>query len=57
MCNHMYSTRTIYGLPVKVPCGSCVTCRRSNDLYVTSYSIDVASWIKKVLVLLCHINL
>lgn len=30
MCNHMYHTRNIYGLPVKVPCGSCVTCRRTQ---------------------------
>lgn len=30
MCNHMYSTRDIYGKPVKVPCGSCITCRRTQ---------------------------
>lgn len=35
MCNHMYHTRTIYGLPVKVPCGSCVTCRRSNMTFMS----------------------
>lgn len=35
MCNHMFQTRTIYGLPVKVPCGSCVTCRRSNMTFMS----------------------
>lgn len=30
MCNHMYSTHDIYGKPVKVPCGSCLTCRRTQ---------------------------
>lgn len=35
MCNHMFTTRTIYGLPVKVPCGSCVTCRRSNMTFMS----------------------
>lgn len=30
MCNHMYTTRDIYGKIVKVPCGSCVTCRRTQ---------------------------
>lgn len=30
MCNHMYRTRNIYGEPVKVPCGSCLTCRRTQ---------------------------
>ena len=33
MCNHMYSTRDIYGHPVKVPCGSCVTCRRTQSTF------------------------
>lgn len=33
MCNHMYSTRDIYGKPVKVPCGSCVTCRRTQATF------------------------
>lgn len=30
MCNHMYRTRDIYGNPIKVPCGSCITCRRTQ---------------------------
>lgn len=30
MCNHMYHTRDIYGNPVEVPCGSCVTCLRTR---------------------------
>ena len=33
MCNHMYGTRDIYGHPVKVPCGSCVTCRRTQSTF------------------------
>ena len=33
MCNHMYHTRDIYGKPVKVPCGSCVTCRRTQSTF------------------------
>ena len=33
MCNHMYHTRDIYGHPVKVPCGSCVTCRRTQSTF------------------------
>ena len=33
MCNHMYHTRDIFGRPVKVPCGSCVTCRRTQSTF------------------------
>lgn len=33
MCNHMMRTRTCYGEPVEVPCGSCVTCLRTKRTF------------------------
>lgn len=33
MCMHQFKTRTIYGEPVSVPCGSCVTCRRTQRTF------------------------
>lgn len=29
MCRHSFQTHNILGEPVKVPCGSCITCQRS----------------------------
>lgn len=33
MCMHMYKTKTIFGEPVEVPCGSCVTCLRTKRTF------------------------
>lgn len=33
MCVHMYKTKTCYGEPVEVPCGSCVTCLRTKRTF------------------------
>lgn len=33
MCEHMYSTRTIFGEPIKVPCGSCITCSSTKQRF------------------------
>lgn len=35
MCNHMYNTRTIYGEPVQVPCGTCLTCRQTSQRFLS----------------------
>lgn len=32
-CQHPFRTRTIHGLPVKVPCGSCLWCRRMKRTF------------------------
>lgn len=29
MCQHYFQTHSLAGKPVKVPCGSCITCQRS----------------------------
>ena len=31
----MFSTRTIYGEPIRVPCGTCITCRSSNQRFLS----------------------
>lgn len=32
-CQHKFHTKTIYGKPVFVPCGSCVNCRKKNRTF------------------------
>lgn len=35
MCNHMYNTRTVFGEPVQVPCGTCLTCRQTSQRFLS----------------------
>lgn len=43
MCMHMFKTRTIFGEPVEVPCGSCVTCLRTKrTIFCHRIQSDVA---------------
>lgn len=32
-CQHYFETRTIYGKPVKVPCGTCLPCMRQKRAF------------------------
>lgn len=44
MCKHMFQTHTIYGEPVKVPCGSCITCFSTKQRFFSHrIQCDVAS--------------
>lgn len=44
MCQHSYNTHTVFGKPVKVPCGSCITCQRSlRTFFCHRIQHDVAS--------------
>lgn len=33
-CQHYYRVRTIYGEPLKVPCGSCILCRKAKRTFL-----------------------
>lgn len=33
MCQHSFKTRDIYGKPVKVPCGNCLTCIATSRIF------------------------